>query len=154
MGYDQREWALARGEVDAVAYGPMDWEAVNGAWRARASVAASGFDDGEVMIEMVVRPGPRAVEPSIVLLFRDAGVRRVDVNGVHREDGVPRQQTHVQGEPPPDFLAWIDGEDFPNLPTQGPVSGEDYYRVFTAAAARLAVDVQGVDWTDPPEGRP
>lgn len=154
MGYDQRLWAIARGEVDAAAYGPMDWTGVNGAWRARVPVAADGFGADEVALEMVVRPGPRAVEPSVVLIVGGSPVRRLDVNGVHRMDGVPRQQTHMQGEPPPEYLVWVEDKDFPKFPVQGPVGGGDYYRVFTAAASMMGLDVQGVDWADPPEGRP
>lgn len=154
MAYSARLWALARGEVDANAYGTVDWVAVNGAWRARLLVAARGFDAGECVLEMVVRPGPRAIEPSVLLMASQTVVRRVDVNGVHREDGRPRRQTHVQGEPPPGYVAWLNSDEFPDLPADDPVSGEIYYRVFTAAAATLGVDVQGVEWIDPPEGRP
>lgn len=154
MSYDDRLWALARGEADADAYGTVDWVAVNGAWRARLPVAAKGFEATECVLEMVVRPGPRAVEPSVLLMVNQSVVRRVDVNGAHREGGRPRHQTHVQGEPPPEFVMWLESDDFPTLPAEEPVSGENYYRVFTASAATLGVVVQGVDWADPPEGRP
>jgi len=155
MANDERLWALVHGACGAVAYGTMDWVGVNGDWRARVPVAADNFDPTELALEMVVRPGFRAAAPSVVLLFRDEAVRRVDINGGHREPGgKPRVQTHMQGAPPPGFFRWLGTSEFPQLQADASVSGEDYYRVFTAAAAVVEVNVQGVDWTDPPEGSP
>lgn len=154
MTYDQRLWPLIAGELDPMAYGLVEWSGINGAWRGRLPVTANGFGDGELSLEMVVRPGPRAVEPTVTLIALGRNVRRVDVNGVHRDDGVPRRQTHIQGEPPPNFFEWIDPNQFPPFPESGTVGGADYDRIFRACAASVGVDVSGVTWNDPPEGRP
>lgn len=154
MPSDKRLWALVSGDADPVAYGPVGWVALNGAWRGRVPVAALNFSDNELTMEMEVRPGHRAGRPSVLLLALGAVVRRVDVNGWHRDAGRPRQQTHVQGDPPPNYLRWLEPHEIVPFPTVGPVGGQQYRQVFGSAASVLGVNVQGVDWIDPPEGSP
>ncbi|MBC9735206.1 hypothetical protein [Nocardioides marmotae] len=133
----------------------MDWRDVNGAWRATVDVAATNFEEGELKMEMVVRPGPRASEPTVLLMYAGQTVRRVDVNGWHREGGVPRQETHVQGEPPPAHLEWLEAHPVFASVVQGSTpDGVALRQIFQAAGAELKVDVHGVDWIDPPSGRP
>lgn len=156
LGYEHRVWALVGGTTDACAYGSMNWRDVNGAWRATLDVAAEHFGEGELKLEMVFRPGPRASEPSVLLMHNGRTVRRVDVNQAHREaGGTPRRETHAQGEPPPNYLEWMGAHPvFSMIVQDSNPDGQALQRVFVAAAAELQVDVSGVDWIDPPEGRP
>ena len=150
---DLRAWALVRGEANATAYGPLEWIAGPSDVRARAPVAADNYAEGDVWLEMTVRPRAQD-EPTVTLIAAAATVRHVDVNGTHRgADRRPRRQTHVQGEPPPGFIEWIDPDSFPSIPESGTVGGETYYRVFAAAARLLHVNISAVEWNDPPEGR-
>lgn len=156
LGYDYRIWALVGGTADACGYGSMDWHDVNGAWRATLPVAAKDFEEGELTMEMVVRPGPRVSEPSVLLMFAGGTVRRVDVNGTHREPGgAPRRETHIQGEPPPSHLEWLGTHPvFSAIAPDSTPDGSTLEQVFHTAASLMYVDVHGVDWVDPPEGRP
>lgn len=153
MPTDSRLWALAHANANATAYGDMDWSPINASWRARVEVAAEHFDSGEVFLEMIVKPG-RPDEPTVSLVALDICCRRVDVNGTHRDGDKPRRQTHLQGEPPPNFVQWLEPNEFPVVAAAGTVDGRTYEHVFGAAAKLMGVDVSSVVWQDPPEGRP
>lgn len=151
MSYDARLWALVEGDADACAYGELDWKRMPADFRARVSVSAKHFQVGELELEARISPGcPR--EPKVVLLALNACVRHVDVNGWHREDGVLTRQSHLQGEPPADFLQWLGPNDLPLPPEHGIVSGEVYRRIFESAAHLMNVDTGAVVWSDPPMG--
>lgn len=155
MAYEPRVWRLASGNSDACAYGPTDWKGTNGDWRATLHVAANDFEEGELKLEMVVRPGHRAAEPTVLLMNNGETVRRVDVNQIHRENGEPRLGTHVQGAPPPKHLEWLEGHAaFKTMPVGSSPDAATYLRIFNAAASVIRINVAGVDWIDPPEGRP
>jgi len=83
-GYTVAECAyLLSGDAAATAYGPTEWIAMNGSWRAEWPASAEGFDDRELRLLMLVRP-KRPGEPTVVYVVRGQSMRRVDVNGGHR----------------------------------------------------------------------
>lgn len=148
---DSRLWALVEGHANATAYGEMQWMSYASDSRSRVPVAADHFEQDQLELEMRVSPG-RPCEPNVVLLALGECVRRVDVNSVHRIDGVPYRQSHLQGQPPPDYLVWLDDKALPPLSGSGIVDGEEYRRLFRAAAKLMHVDTTSVDWNDPPGG--
>lgn len=156
MSHSPQLSALVEGKADACAWGTLEWRAVNGQWRATVDVAATDFAMGELTLEMVYRPGRRASEPSVLLMHNGKTVRRVDVNGAHRENGASVQRaSHIQGEPPPDFFQWLhDHPILAGIVQDSTPDGSVLQRVFESAAREMNVDVSGTDWTDPPEGRP
>lgn len=152
MTYPDKVVALAAGETDANAYGFTEWRQVNGDYRATMDVAAAAFDEGELLLEVVVRSGYCRDQPSVLLMHDGTTVRRVDINGGHRERGrAPRQETHIQGEPPPEFFEWLGDEPaFKVIPPGANPQPHEYERVFAAAAARMGINIAGVEWCDPP----
>lgn len=159
-GFSRAEarWLLD-GRAKACAYGGITWSGVNGAWRGRVSVAGDGIEPGSVILEFQARPGPRACQPSVLLLYRSEACRRVDVNGAHlMPDGTRFIGTHIQGRDD-----WTDArqmfesppEWFPGMADEGDTVSEGaYHRVFHAFARYCNIDTSAVEWIDPPEGRP
>lgn len=152
MNHPPRVHSLVDKKILASAYGSTDWQVINGSLRATLDVAAEEFAEADLFLEMVVRPGFRQAQPTVLLIHQGVCLRRVDVNGTHAEPGrPPREETHLQGEPPPEYLEWLgDDDSFAVLPIGSTPTGTQYQQVFTAAAARIGINVAGVDWTDPP----
>lgn len=155
--YDQRTQDLAAGMASAMIYGEVEWRAMNGGWRTTFEVDADGFHSGELTLQM--RLQPRRLDQPTVLLMNHAPaggggtmcIRRVDVNGGH----AGRYCTHIQGQPPENFLQWIESNTvFSQVVPNSVPSGPLLERVFRAACDEFQVMCAGVEWFDPPEGRP
>lgn len=147
-------WLLS-GHCHLTATGVLVWREENSNYRADLLVTADGFDVGA--LSLCYRIGKkRASEPAILLLLRRTSMLRLDVNGSHRE-GLKQyvQVTHFQQATKPGAA-----EEFrPHPVTVVPVAfgervGGDVYReVLAGFAAESNLDIQGVTWEDPPEGR-
>lgn len=142
--------ALIDGSRDPVVWGEVEWD------RRAASYSGgmSGLtaDGAAVTLAVTVRL-MRPWEPTV--LYRCGAIAwRIDHNGGHRG----RMFTHLQAEDKDD-PAWArsfvrdlsGGELFSPMVGETP-SGSDLEATLRSSAGYLHVNVEGVIWTDPPEG--
>lgn len=142
--------ALIDGSRDPVVWGEVEWD------RRAASYSGgmSGLtaDGAAVTLAVTVRL-MRPWEPTV--LYRCGAIAwRIDHNGGHRG----RMFTHLQAEDKDD-PAWAGSfvRDLGSVglfsPTVGRTpSGSDLEATLRSSAGYLHVNVEGVIWTDPPEG--
>jgi hypothetical protein len=152
-GFDrQQSQHVLSGRASAVAVGEITWTAINTAWRGEVTCYVEGIDDCEVVLQIDVRP-LRPAEPTVVLLLNRSFCRRVDVNGAHRGS----RWTHVQGRDSseePDRMLPDPPEWFPAVPFGPEAPAWVYHQVFLGAARLFGINVDGVQWVDPPEEVP
>lgn len=147
-------WLLS-GRCHLTATGVMAWRDENSNYRADLPVSAYGFDDGA--LTLCYRLGKkRASEPVILLFLRGTPVLHLDVNGNHREGALLHVQvTHFQQATKPgapeEFRPYPD--TVVAVPFGERVGGDLYRQVLAGFAAESNLDIQGVTWEDPPEGR-
>lgn len=145
-GYTYAEGRAALAEPK-FAWGEPDWQQHPGFIQAQWLLECEHFPPPALGL-YVKFSGERVDRPSIVLRFNEVCLLRLDVNGVHGQV----VGTHWQGVPSTDVRQWTEmAEDVvPNFPTAPPVEGHWFQEVFRAHAERANIDVDGVQWIDPP----
>ncbi|GAB3253245.1 hypothetical protein GCM10027425_12370 [Alteromonas gracilis] len=135
------------GQVRPVAVGRVQWEKFNGQWRCNVIVRADGFRDGEVRVQLVVRPA-RPETPTIVLILKGAWQCRLDLNTPHRDCAGTHFHWRMAADEREEHRCVEPGE-FPDVPEQI-VDGRHYAELVDAFLDYLRVDAAAVDWVEPP----
>jgi len=147
-------WLLS-GHCNLTATGVMAWRDENSNYRADLPVTADGFDTGELSLSY--RLGKiRASEPAVLLFLRQTPMLRLDVNGSHREGMVQYVRvTHFHQARKPGTPEEFRPHPVTVVPVEfgKRVGGDVYRQVLAGFAAESNLDIQGVTWEDPPEGR-
>lgn len=148
--YTKAEGArLLGGESGACAFGLIVWKPINGQWRGSVTVACDGFEEDELVMEMMVRPR-RPSEPTVIMSVRNEILVRVDVNGGHKGERFTHKQWRAgpfEAECTQAVPNWFYSPPFgDSVPTNA------NERVFASAARLFGVDTSSLDWTDAPEG--
>ncbi|CUR54654.1 hypothetical protein NOCA2210004 [metagenome] len=109
-------------------------------------VNTNDMETGSVMLHLNLgRPN----QPSFVLVIRNDHCYRLDVNQPHRE--FPGTHIQWQGDSMDDERTRDARQEFPPIPKDGVVHGEEYAATFRAFAKYLNIDTSAMQWVDPPE---
>lgn len=84
----------------------------------------------------------------MLVLTNDGCLLRLDHNQVH----AGRLGTHIQSDVDKTLLRWLSPDEVNSPPLEGEVSLQHVKIACLRGAAILGIDIQGVDWIDPPEG--
>ncbi len=153
MPYANIEYdVLTGGDCHARAEGRMVWEQVNATWRSSIAIATSAYSDSEVSVVFKI-PVKRPWQPTALLIFRNHPACRLDVNSMHREDGVLYDETHWQWcRRWPSKEAFRTAPDAPAVSRNDAVSGPEYRAVLNYFLDSFAIDRSRLQWADPPGG--
>ena len=148
MNPDQETALLVlSGDVHATAWGEVTWTCLNGSWRGRVEWCSASLDGITLMLEFQVRPR-RPMQPSVLLLANGICLLRIDHNQTHKG----AFGTHVQSGVDTGLLRWPSPDEAGSPPQEGEVSLQDVKIACLKGASILGVNVEGVEWIDPPEG--
>lgn len=138
-------WLLSEAS-DACAYTEPDWRRINGAWRGRIGVSATNYDDGDLSLEVMLRP-KIPTEPTVVYMVGGKDLARVDVNGSHEASRFTHLQFHKV--PDDDVVTWDTPDWFVPVPLGPDIDDNLLLRALQDAARWLRVDTAAVDWNLP-----
>lgn len=151
-GFSSAEAGWLSAGSGASAYSSVEWRSQSGSWRADIPIAAGGFEDGEVdIVYQVAQLAPW--KASAVLRIRQGSQGRICVNRAHRDDGALLPvETHSHERRSSDHAEVYRGPELDLGITVGATVHAGAHRaVLGRLATRYNINLDGLDWTDPPE---
>lgn len=88
------------------------------------------------------------MQPSVLLLANGVCLLRIDHNQTHKGTF----GTHIQSGVDTGLLRWPSPGEAGSPPQEGEVSLQDVKIACLKGASILGINVEGVEWIDPPEG--